>query len=372
MIIPTFRIGDRSAYAAMARCYEEQGIGMLRVNMVRESMEVYCEEIACFRSRMKTPLEIMADIPLPGRKYRLDLPNGVEYSIQNGQRGCFTAGGESLEEEVEPGTMVIPVQANFFPCGEKTEDRSYHIQEIIQGNIPQTIQENTLKNTQKTTQGKGIDRGDRIIIGDGELSLMVEEASRQKIWAVARQSAIIRGQRSFAIPGSMSYRRYDDSFLQQYIKAFLQIRPSKIVLSFSEDTATLEEVRQKLEQALGKVAVVPKIETQAGVEHCGEICAAFPEIMLGRGDLALFSNPVEFGKNQKRVITAAQEKGANVIAATDILVSLYDHTIPVRSDLSDLYYLHELGIRDVVASAGLSMLPEWFERFCDYAEQFRL
>ena len=70
--------------------------------------------------------------------------------------------------------------------------------------------------------------------------------------------------------------------------------------------------------------------------------------------------------------TAAQEKGANVIAATDILVSLYDHTIPVRSDLSDLYYLHELGIRDVVASAGLSMLPEWFERFCDYAEQFRL
>ena len=88
--------------------------------------------------------------------------------------------------------------------------------------------------------------------------------------------------------------------------------------------------------------------------------------------MALFSNPVEFGKNQKRVITAAQEKGANVIAATDILVSLYDHMIPVRSDLSDLYYLHELGIRDVVASAGISMLPEWFERFCRYAELFRL
>ena len=189
MIIPTFRIGDRSAYAAMARCYEEQGIGMLRVNMVRESMEVYCEEIACFRSMMKTPLEIMADIPLPGRKYRLGLPNGAEYSIQNGQRVCFTAGCENPEEEPEQEAVVIPVQAEFFPCSAKTGDIPQNTQETI----PQTSQGNTLKNTQETIQGKGIDRGDRIIIGDGELSLTVEEASRQKIWAVAGQSAVIRG-----------------------------------------------------------------------------------------------------------------------------------------------------------------------------------
>lgn len=187
MIIPTFRIGDRSAYAAMARCYEEQGIGTLRVNMVRESMEVYCEEIAYFRSRMKMPLEIMADIPLPGRKYRLGLPNGAEYSIQNGQRVCFTAGCKNPEEEPEQETVVIPVQAEFFPCSAKTVDIPQNTQETSQENIPQTSQGNTLKNIQRTIQGKGtkgIDRGDRIIIGDGELSLTVEEASRQKIWAV--------------------------------------------------------------------------------------------------------------------------------------------------------------------------------------------
>ena len=95
MIIPTFRIGDRSAYAAMARCYEEQGIGTLRVNMVRESMEVYCEEIAYFRSRMKMPLEIMADIPLPAERSRIfhpKRPEGVLYGRLQEPRGRTGAG----------------------------------------------------------------------------------------------------------------------------------------------------------------------------------------------------------------------------------------------------------------------------------------
>mgnify|MGYP005799260123 FL=1 len=325
MIIPTLRVcEDPREYDPVIELYLKLGVTVLRVNMARHSMEKYCSDVEYIRRVSGDRFQYMADIPLPGNKYRLALAPERELSIGKGQHVVFSAG-----RTADPD--AIPVQIGSFA---------------------------------------GTHPGDRILIGDGELSFTVETVSEKQIAASADNRGIIRGQRSFAVPGSLSYQLYSAAQMERTLAAFQRMKPAKAVLSFSENVTVLDAVAQEFRRILPAIEIVPKIETQLGVDRCAEICAQYREIMLGRGDLALFSDPLRFGENQERVLDTARDKGTNPIAATDILASLYNGRIPSRGDLTDLYYLRCRGVKDIVASAGISINPELFEAFCAYARDF--
>lgn len=72
MVIPTLRVGEKKSYDEAVSNFLDKSIRMIRVNMTRYSLERYCEDIRYIRERSDNALEIMADIPLPGNKYRID------------------------------------------------------------------------------------------------------------------------------------------------------------------------------------------------------------------------------------------------------------------------------------------------------------
>lgn len=235
----------------------------------------------------------MVDIPLPGRKYRLAPCSEKETFIQKGELTRFS----SINSK-EKGGIAVDIDS----LG-------------------------------------SVKIGDKIMLGDGEISFSVVEAFEQELLAAAENSAVLRGQRSFIVPEVLSYQFYTQQELGEFITVLRHIHPQKIVLSFAEDLDVLLNLKTVFENELGSVMIVPKIETQAGIDNCEKIYENFKEIMLGRGDLALFSDPLYFGETQERVIDIAQQCNANVIVATDILTSLYQSRIPARGELTDLYYL---------------------------------
>lgn len=322
MIIPTLRITSPENYGEMIALYQQKGIKMLRVNMTRYSMDRYCHDLSVIRELAGKDLEIMADIPLPGRKYRLNTEKEIE--VQKGETVTFLSEKHSATDGIEVG-----------------------INEFSEGG-----------------------HGGRILIGDGEVSFTVRDMTKDKIIAVADNSGIIRGKRSFAFPEKFPFLMYDEPLLYTYLEALEQIRPSKVVLSFSEDIHILDKLAERIKEKVENIVIVPKIETQTAVERCEEILDAYPEVMLGRGDLALYGGVNRFGENQERVLGMAEEKKANVIVATDILKSLYENIIPTRGELTDLYYLKSKGVRDIAASAGISADSKLFGRFCEAAKDF--
>ena len=325
MIIPTLRITDPEHYDNMVKSYLSQGIDTIRVNMARHSLERYYEDVSYIQNVSNNAFHIMVDIPLPGRKYRLALRSEKEIFIQKGELTRFSVRNSKESEK-------ITVDIDSF---------------------------NSVK------------IGDRIILGDGESIFSVVEASEKNLLAAAENNAVLRGQRSFIVPGALFYQLYTQQELDEFITVLRHIHPQKIVLSFAEDIDVLLNLKTVFENELGSVTVVPKIETQTGVDNCETICENFKEIMLGRGDLALFSDSLYFGETQERVINTAQRCNTNVIVATDILTSLYQSRIPARGELTDIYYLKSKKIRDVVSSAGISMQGELFDLFCQYAKSFR-
>ncbi len=171
--------------------------------------------------------------------------------------------------------------------------------------------------------------------------------------------------------GVFPYALYEEAVLEEYLKALEQISPCQVVLSFSEDLQILSVLKEKIEERIPGVRVVPKLETQKGIDACEDMFQIFPEVMLGRGDLGLYSELTEFGRNQEKVLGLARRYSKNVIVATDILTSLYEKKIPSRGELTDLYYLEKEGVRDVVVSAGIAVQPEIFSRFCELAGAFQ-
>lgn len=103
MIIPTLRITSPENYGEMIALYQQKGIKMLRVNMTRYSMDRYCHDLSVIRELAGKDLEIMADIPLPGRKYRLNTEKEIE--VQKGKRLLFCRKNILPQTELKSGLM---------------------------------------------------------------------------------------------------------------------------------------------------------------------------------------------------------------------------------------------------------------------------
>ncbi len=316
MIIPTLRVcDDLKDYDCIVKNFLDKNIRLLRVNMSRYSPEKYKDDIKYIRELSSGKIEIMADIPIPGQKYRLY--TNEDRTIKKGQEITFVPLGNHIVNS-------IVVNIKKFECKEKV--------------------------------GK-------ILLGDGELSFTAKSISKDKIVAVADNSGILRGKRAFIFLDSIPFAMYDEEKLERYLKALKEINPIKIVLSFSETTEILKLLEEKIKQVLPETMIIPKIETQIGIDNLDKITDCYNEIMLGRGDLALFSDINKFGENQEYVLNTSKRKGVNVIVATDILTSLYENILPSRGELTDIYYLKNKKVEDIVVSAGISMSEELFNRF---------
>lgn len=316
MIIPTLRVcDDLKDYDCIVKNFLDKNIRLLRVNMSRYSPEKYKDDIKYIRELSSGKIEIMADIPIPGQKYRLY--TNEDRTIKKGQEITFVPLGNHIVNS-------IVVNIKKFECKEKV--------------------------------GK-------ILLGDGELSFTAKSISKDKIVAVADNSGILRGKRAFIFLDSIPFAMYDEEKLERYLKALKEINPIKIVLSFSETTEILNLLEEKIKQVLPETMIIPKIETQIGINNLDKITDCYNEIMLGRGDLALFSDINKFGENQEYVLNTSKRKGVNVIVATDILTSLYENILPSRGELTDIYYLKNKKVEDIVVSAGISMSEELFNRF---------
>lgn len=316
MIIPTLRVcDDLKDYDCIVKNFLDKNIQLLRVNMSRYSPEKYKDDIKYIRELSSGKIEIMADIPIPGQKYRLY--TNEDRTIKKGQEITFVPLGNHIVNS-------IVVNIKKFECKEKV--------------------------------GK-------ILLGDGELSFTAKSISKDKIVAVADNSGILRGKRAFIFLDSIPFEMYDEEKLESYLKALKEINPIKIVLSFSETTEILNLLEEKIKQVLPETMIIPKIETQIGIDNLDKITDCYNEIMLGRGDLALFSDINKFGENQEYVLNTSKRKGVNVIVATDILTSLYENIVPSRGELTDIYYLKNKKVEDIVVSAGISMSEELFNRF---------
>jgi pyruvate kinase len=175
--------------------------------------------------------------------------------------------------------------------------------------------------------------GDRVVLGDGIVTLEVLDAAADELRAVVRSGGRLQGRPGVHLPSDhwlppvptdADLRLIDD----------VARDADWVAVSFVRRADELARVRD----ALGPDGprVMAKIETRAAVEHLDDLLAEADGAMVARGDLGVDLPIADVPHLQKRIIRACGARGLPVVTATQMLESMVTAPSPTRAEASDV------------------------------------
>lgn len=206
-----------------------------------------------------------------------------------------------------------------------------------------------------------LERGQRLLINDGKIRLVVKEADENRIFCTAEVGGVISDRKGVNVPDAevpipalTDKDRRDLAFAVDHGADW-------IALSFVQRPEDLAEAR-KLIGSDGRQgpALCAKIEKPQAVKRLGEIIELADGIMVARGDLGVELEPHEVPPLQKRMVNASRTAGKPVIVATQMLESMIESPTPTRAEVSDVANAVYDGADAVMLSAE-SAAGDWPE-----------
>ncbi|MEL7199710.1 MAG: pyruvate kinase [Pseudomonadota bacterium] len=206
-----------------------------------------------------------------------------------------------------------------------------------------------------------MERGQRLLINDGKIKLVVKEADENKIFCSAEVGGVISDRKGVNVPDAevpipalTEKDRKDLAFAVEHGADW-------VALSFVQRPEDMAEARKLIGQhGPGGAALCAKIEKPQAVKRLDEIIELSDGIMVARGDLGVELEPHEVPPLQKRIVNAARKAGKPVIVATQMLESMIESPMPTRAEVSDVANAVYDGADAVMLSAE-SAAGDWPE-----------
>jgi pyruvate kinase len=281
-------LGPSSATSEVIGSLLDAGMSVARINFSHGTHETHARTIAIVRqlaADRKRPVAILGD--LQGPRIRIgDLESSVT---------------------VGPGDEVIL-------CDETTCSGT---------DLPVTY----------TDIARDVKVGDRVLIDDGLIELVVLDIKAQRVVTRVLHGGEIRSHKGMNLPGVQVSAPSITDKDRADAKFAVEQRLDYLALSFvrrAEDLAALRELIPK------DLLVISKIEKDSALDDIESIIRASDGIMVARGDLGVELPFEEVPLVQKRLIRLANQLGRPVITATQMLESMIEHPRPTRAEASDV------------------------------------
>jgi pyruvate kinase len=286
----------------------EAGVDVCRINFSHGTLEEHAESVARIRAAARangaTPA-ILGD--LCGPKIRLN----------------EVAGGKLI---LERGAIV----------------------RITRGTAPATAQQLT---TNFPTLVDEVRPGDRILIDDGLVRLLVTEKRADELEAACTVGGELSGRKGVNFPDThVSAPALTDKDRRDAAWA-AEVGLDFVALSFVRSAADLVQLRAFLDEAGSRAQIVAKIEKREAVAALDEIIAAADAVMVARGDLGVELEVWKVPLVQKDIVRRCRAAGVPVIVATQMLQSMVTTPTPTRAEVSDVANAIYDGVDAVMLSA---------------------
>ena len=192
--------------------------------------------------------------------------------------------------------------------------------------------------------GAGIDAGDILLVGDGEIAARVVSASETHCVAEAIDGGLLGPRKGVWVMGkSRRLRPPDPEADLALLEELSGSAFTGAIVSFAEDAAVLEPVRAQWGGRSAN-AVVAKVETRAGVANVAEIALAADSVLVGRGDLLMDSGVFDFHALCTTAVRECRRLSVPVVVGTQLLSGLEHSWLPLRSELAYLCGVLESGV----------------------------
>jgi pyruvate kinase len=182
--------------------------------------------------------------------------------------------------------------------------------------------------------------GDRILLADGTVAMIVLEKDAAAGWARCQviQPGKIRSRQGVNLPGVALSTASVTEKDRRDLDWALQHQLDFIGLSFVRRAADIDLLRSLIEAARPKVTplVVAKIEKTEAIADLENILDATDAVMVARGDLGVEADISRLPILQKQIIRRCNELRIPVITATQMLDSMQSNDLPTRAEVSDV------------------------------------
>lgn len=181
-----------------------------------------------------------------------------------------------------------------------------------------------------------VKKGDRILLADGLMEIVVEETSADEIVCKVITGGLLTSHKGINLPtrtlSAPALTAKDRDDLMFGLKQDVDF----VALSFVRSVEDVQNVKEIIQKAGKATPVIAKIEKHEALKKIDAILDVADGIMVARGDLGV-EIPLENVPNiQKMLIRKANRLGKPVIIATQMLRSMVAAPRPTRAEASDV------------------------------------
>ncbi len=188
---------------------------------------------------------------------------------------------------------------------------------------------------------KDVKKGDRILMNDGFIELLVTGKSGKRVLARVVQGGELTSHKGVNFPDShVSGSAFTQKDHEDLIFG-IQQGVDYVALSFVENPTEVKHIRDIIARTAKKYRmpmprIVAKIERKEAIENFIDILPLVDCIMVARGDLGVEIPFEEVPMIQKELVEMCRIAGKPVIVATHMLESMIKNVRPTRAEVSDI------------------------------------
>ena len=287
-------IGPATRNPRMIRKLIEAGMDVARLNFSHGSHEEHGENIAMLRDAgvaIKKPLAILID--LQGPKIRTGaMATGEKVLLRAGQKFTITT-AKVLGDSTRVSTIFKP--------------------------LPQEVKS-----------------GDRILLADGLIELLVDRVRGQEVICQVANGGLLGQHKGINLPGVKLRVPALTEKDRMDLRFALKHGADYIAVSFVRRAEDVMLAKSLIKRAGKDTPVIAKLEKPEAIENLEAILTVADGVMVARGDLGVEMNPERVPVVQKTIIARAREFRRPVITATQMLESMTENPRPTRAEASDV------------------------------------
>ncbi|MCX7822068.1 MAG: pyruvate kinase [Syntrophobacterales bacterium] len=181
-----------------------------------------------------------------------------------------------------------------------------------------------------------VKEGDRILLADGTMELMVEKVLEDSVLAEVIVGGVVRSHKGVNLPSSALRIPAFTEKDREDLELGLSLGVDFVALSFIRHENDVKPLREMIQPMTDPPMIIGKIEKPQAVARLDEILDVVDGVMVARGDLGVEMKLEDVPIIQKRIINAARRRSKPVITATQMLLSMVNNPRPTRAETSDV------------------------------------
>ncbi|MCK4706915.1 MAG: pyruvate kinase [Gammaproteobacteria bacterium] len=218
-----------------------------------------------------------------------------------------------------------------------------------------TLGKEGLITSQYTNLYKDVNKGERILLDDGNLELSVEKVSGKDISCKVIHGGILKDNKGINLPDSKVSVSSFTAKDKKDVKLAMELDADFVALSFVRSQNDINVLQKYMARNGSAIPIIAKIEKPEAISNIDDILKASYGIMVARGDLGIELPAEQVPLIQKELICKARHRNRPVIVATQMLESMIENSRPTRAEVGDVANAALLGTDAVMLSGETAM-----------------